>query len=114
MFIIAILSGVLLFFANERQQEKILNSYCSEFGFGAKSITLFKDGTFRFSYYGCSQSGGYLDGNWVLRANFLEVYPNIKDDFLDSKYKKVDNKLVPVNIEGEDFILCEDFKTQFY
>jgi hypothetical protein len=107
--IIVILISFLLHFTNERQQEQIIDSYCGEFGYYGKGLTLMKDSTFRFNYYGCSTNHGYLDGNWKIEGNHLLFYPSSPNENLDSEYIRMDNKLISVNLKNENFILCKDY-----
>ena len=104
-----ILIGLLLYLTNERQNEQVLNSYCSDFGFGGKSITLMKDGTFTFNYSGCSQSNGYVSGDWKMNSCIMSFYPIEPDELLDSEYKLVGNKLVATNLKDAEFTLCEEY-----
>jgi len=105
----AILSGILLYFTNERQQQQILYSYCSDFGFGGKSITLMRNGTFKFRYYGCSQTNGIVSGVWKQNADIIEFYPDKQDELLAPQYKQTQNKLLAVNLNDEEFVLCEEY-----
>lgn len=105
----SILIAILLFFTNEQQNEQILNSYCGDFGFGGKSITLMKNGSFRFTYNGCSQSNGYVSGDWNLSGDRLKLFPVKPDKLLDSNYKLVDDRLIGSTLQDEEFILCEHY-----
>ncbi len=107
--LLAILSSILLYFSNVRQQEKIESSYCGEFGFYGKQLTLMTDGTFRFSYNGCSQLNGYLSGQWKIKNNHLLIYPEESDELLDSEYILATNRLLAVNLDNDKFTLCEDY-----
>ncbi len=106
--LMAILSGILLFFTNEQQNERVLKSYCGDFGIYGKSLILKKDGTFRFSYHGCSQENGYVSGTWNDEGEILTFAPEHPDENLDSQYQRSDSDLIPLN-KSEDgmFTLCE-------
>ncbi len=112
--IIVILTSLLVYFTNESQQKQILYSYCGEFGFYGKSLTLMKDSTFRFNYFGCTSSQGYLAGYWKTEDNHLLFYPSSSDDNLDSEYIQMDNKLISINGKSNNFILCKDYNNQLF
>jgi hypothetical protein len=112
--LVAVLSGILLFFTNERQNEQVLKSYCGDFGFYGKSIVLMKDSTFRFSYYGCSQNNGYLKGSWNSDGTTITFEPTEHDENLGLKYRLSSTELVPVNKSTfGKFTLCEYYKNQW-
>ncbi|QCK15582.1 hypothetical protein [Mangrovivirga cuniculi] len=110
----AILSGILLYFTNERQNKQVLYSYCGDFGFYGKSLVLMKDSTFRFSYHGCSQANGFIAGNWNTNGRFLILLPKQTNELLDKKYQLKDNELIPINKPEEDkFTLCKYYKSKW-
>ncbi|MGB0917735.1 MAG: hypothetical protein ACPGU4_09105 [Flavobacteriales bacterium] len=109
MTLVATLSGILLFITNEKQNEQVLNSYCGDFGFGGKTLVLMKDRSFRFSYYGCSQTNGYVRGTWAQDGIILTLSPETEVESLDIQYQRIKLELVPVSKPSEDkFVLCEE------
>ncbi|WKK85740.1 hypothetical protein [Marivirga arenosa] len=109
--LVAILSGLLLFFTNEKQNAEILSSYCGGFGLYGKSLVLMKDSTFRFSYYGCSQTNGYVSGQWNSNGQILTLIPAQIDDVLNLKYQKYKSKLIPLKDSSEaEFVLCKNYE----
>ena len=106
--LIVILVGILLFFTNIRQNQGILNSYCGDFGIYGQKLTLMKNGTFKFSYHGCSQVNGYLTGNWSRNKNVYSFFPIEPDELLDSKYQLIKNQLRPINHDFEQLTLCQN------
>ena len=107
----AILTGILLYFTNERQNEQVLQSYCGDFGFYGKSLVLMKDSTFRFSYHGCSQANGFVAGNWSVNGQVMSFLPEQPDEHLDTQYQLHNFELIPVNEPEEDkFTLCEQYQ----
>jgi hypothetical protein len=108
--ILVILLAILLYTSNTYQQAQIKYSYCGDFGFYGKTLTLLKDNTFRFNYHGCSQEKGYVRGAWTKDNNILTLKPDQPDEHLDTQYKGIDNQLVPMNLEeDEEFVLCNDY-----
>jgi hypothetical protein len=109
--LVTVLSGILLFFTNEKQNEQVLKSYCGDFGFYGKSLVLMKDSTFRFSYYGCSQTNGHVRGTWNVDGITLKFAAEQHDDNLDFQYQISGAELVPINKSSDEkFILCEYYK----
>lgn len=106
--LVAILTGILLYFTNEQQEEQVLQSYCGDFGFYGKSLVLMKDSTFRFSYHGCSQANGFVAGIWRVNGQLISLSPKQPDEYLDTEYHLRNSELIPVNEPEEDkFTLCE-------
>lgn len=106
-----ILTGILLHFTNEQQNEQVLQSYCGDFGFYGKSLVLMKDSTFRFSYHGCSQANGFVGGNWSVNGQLMSFSPEQPDENLDTEYQLRNFELIPVNEPEEaKFTLCEQYQ----
>ena len=105
----AILSGVLLYLTNERTNEQVFVSYCGDYGFYGKSLTLMKDGAFNFSYHGCSQSNGNISGKWEIEDNTLVLTHDDPYNILDSIYQIVGNQLLSDNKRDKGFIICEEY-----
>ncbi|MEQ9166867.1 MAG: hypothetical protein RLO12_11455 [Fulvivirga sp.] len=109
----ALLSGILLYFTNEKQNEQILQSYCGDFGIYGKSLVLMRDSTFRFSYHGCSQANGFVAGNWSMNGAVVSFSPEQPDEHLDTKYQLRNHELIPMNESEEDkFTLCPHYQYQ--
>lgn len=109
--LLAILSGILLYFTGEKQNERILRSYCGDFGIYGKYLILMNDSSFRFSYHGCSQINGYVSGRWNSDGDDLTLTLDQPDDNLDSQYELNNTELVPITSSfSEKFILCEYYK----
>lgn len=110
--LVVLLSGVLLFFTNEKQQEQVLYSYCGDFGFYGKVLVLMKNKTFKFSYYGCSQANGYVQGTWEAKGTTLLFTSQEADGLLDAQYQLNETELIPMNQSIEDkFTLCANYKS---
>lgn len=105
--LVAILSGILLYNTSERQKEQVLSSYCGDFGLYGMTLVLMKDSTFRFSYYGCSQSNGYVTGRWSQDGPTLKLAPEQPDDKLDVQYERTNQDLIPIGTSGGKFTSCE-------
>lgn len=109
--LVAILTGILLYFTNEWQNEQVFQSYCGDFGFYGKSLVLMKDSTFRFSYHGCSQAKGFIAGNWSLNGPIMSFSPEQPDEHLDSQYLLRNFQLIPINEPvSYKFTLCEQYQ----
>jgi len=104
-----IIGGVFLYNYNEHQQDQIETSYCGDFGFYGKRLTLFKDGEFKFSYHGCSQSGGFVTGNWNKTGDILKLNFAQSDSILNEEYEIQGDKLVSGKKETEDFVFCQNY-----
>jgi hypothetical protein len=112
--LLVVLSGILLFYSNEQQKEQILTSYCGDFGFNGKSLVLMKDSTFRFSYYGCAQTNGYVKGTWNSDGAILTFEPEKQDDNLGFKYQVRNTELIPFNKSSYGkFTLCKHYRNQW-
>jgi hypothetical protein len=106
----AILSAILLYFTNQKQNAQILYSYCGDFGFYGKSLLLMKDSTFRFSYHGCSQANGYVAGQWNLNDQILTFTPVKADSNLNTHYQINQSELIPMDDTTESkFVLCNNY-----
>lgn len=112
--LVAILTGILLYFTNERQNEQILQSYCGDFGSYSKSLILMKDSTFRLHYdyyYGCERTGGSLIGIWSVNDQIISFSTEHPDEKLDTEYQLSNFELIPINEPEEDkFTLCEQYQ----
>ncbi|KXX66512.1 hypothetical protein [Flammeovirga sp. SJP92] len=104
--LLAILIGILLFLSNSIQREQVLISYCGNFGFYGKSLTLMKQGIFHFSYQGCSQSNGTIKGTWKKENDVFTFYHKQENIPINTQYHQVDNLIIS---EQDTFILCEDY-----
>lgn len=112
--ILTIVIVILMNLSNDHYQAQIHSSYCGDFGFGGKSLTLMKDNTFRFNYYGCSQSNGYISGRWTADENIITFIPAQPNSSLDSDYRMTDNRLLPMNLtDDEGFIYCAEYLDQW-
>jgi hypothetical protein len=108
--IVVVLFGVSFIFGIMQQQDNIVNTYCGDFGFGGMSLYLMKDNTFRYQYYGCSQSYGVASGTWQAVGDSLTFIPNQPNVNLDTLYQLNNNELIPRNQPSfNKFILCEDY-----
>ncbi len=104
-----ILIGLLFFYWSEKRREQVLESYCGDFGSYGKTLVLFKNNTFSFTYFGCNYNGGSLKGNWSIDGNFLLLDPEIEDELLDTKYLKTEVDLEPVSLDSEKFTICKQY-----
>jgi len=109
MTLVAILSGILLYFTNDKQNNQVYASYCTNFGFYVQSLALMEDGTFRFRYHGCSQSNGHIRGNWKLTHDTIEITPEIQDILLDSKYFIKGDSLISASLQIDNLIVCDSY-----
>lgn len=108
--ILVVIIAILMYLSNGYQQAQIQYSYCGDFGFYGKSLTLMKDNTFRFNYHGCSQTNGYVSGKWIADKEMIILQPNQPDEHLDAQYRQADNRLLPMTLKGDNgFISCNDY-----
>ena len=109
--IMVVIMAVLMYLSNNYQQSQILASYCGDFGFYSKSLTLMKDKTFKFNYYGCSQLNGRVSGKWTADGEIITLIAAQYDSYLDSSYRQANDRLLPLNkADEEGFIFCNDYK----
>lgn len=113
MALTAILSTFLLFFTNTQMQKQVYLSYCGDFGFYGKSLTLMKTNTFAFIYHGCSQTAGHFNGTWSIEDSILILDTASGKDLLQSRYKIQGNDLIPLTEEENKFTLCEVYVDPF-
>lgn len=108
--ILVVIMVILMYLSIEYQQKQIHQSYCGDLGFYGKSLTLMKDNTFKFSYHGCSQTNGYVSGNWIVDKEIITLLPDQPDELLDSQYKQFKNQLLPINLTNDEgFVSCNEY-----
>ncbi|NME72559.1 hypothetical protein [Flammeovirga aprica] len=105
--IVVLLIGILLYLTNTIQNKKVVSSYCGDFGFGGKSLTLLNDGSFRFWYSGCSQNIGAVKGEWKKEGDTFVFHPYQENEILHKQYHEVENRLIA--IDGDTLVLCDDY-----
>lgn len=104
------ITGISLHYSNELKQSQILKRYCGDFGFYGKSLTLFTDGTFNFSYHGCSQQNGYVKGDWEIENNKLILGSIVQDVNLNGTYQIDGINLTSDRSNETKFIICEFYE----
>jgi hypothetical protein len=108
--ILLIVGSSLIPFYLQKQQEKIVASYCGDFGIYGKSLVLLKNGDFGFHYWGCSQSYGHIKGTWKSNQNYLELdyqINKVNEGLLDFSYKIKGDELLSSALENDGFTLCK-------
>lgn len=111
--LVAVLSGILLYFTNEKQSTQVFKSYCGDFGFYGKSLVLMKDSTFRFNYYGCSQSNGSVAGEWRMNGKIITFF-EYADSSLSRQYSLNNDQLISItDPEMNQFLVCGEDRSAF-
>jgi hypothetical protein len=74
----ALLTTLLLFGFSQASEKQVMARYYGDFGLYTDSqvLILKKNGSFTFTYFGCSQNHGALKGRWQISADTLKLGSN--------------------------------------
>lgn len=93
------------------EKEKVIKTYCSDFGLYGQQLTLKKGDKFSYWYAGCSQTSGAIKGRFEIKDSVLILQID-KSDLsipLSARYQIVKNQLFPLNEGFDAFVDCKDY-----
>jgi hypothetical protein len=108
--VLVIVVSSSIFYIYKAKKPKTLKDYFGYFGLYDKTLTLYEDSTFNYSYMGCSQLNGNINGVWKIEGGILKLYPKEKDKTLDEKFIIHENTLTTIEKDSVVFTLRKNLE----